>query len=122
MAIVSVNLLRYVRLVPWSRDYQPFGRCRSCLCPLLLSTGNLQTLGRLHSLDILRFLLIEQPLGFVYFGREKVVMFLELCHILPKGSDLSQKLRLGGSLNYWCITKGSARGQRRASTALPAKR
>ncbi|CAL9020904.1 unnamed protein product, partial [Prunus brigantina] len=107
MATVSVDLLRYVRLVPWSRDYQLFGRRRRCLCPLLpflLPTGGLQTLGRFRSLDILHFLLIKQPLFFVYFGREEVVMFLELGHFLPKGSHLSQKLCFDRSLNHRRIT------------------
>ncbi|CAL2228817.1 unnamed protein product [Prunus armeniaca] len=75
----------------------------------LLPTGGLQTLGRLGSLNALCFLLVNQPLGFVYFGREEIVMFLELSHFPPKGSHLSQKLRFDRGLKRWRITEGGAR-------------
>ncbi|CAL9030604.1 unnamed protein product, partial [Prunus brigantina] len=85
---------------------------RRCPCPLLsllLPTGGLQTLGRLGRLNVLLVLLVKQPLGFVYFRREEIVMLLEFCHFLPKGSHLSQKLRFDRGLKYWSITERSAR-------------
>ncbi|CAL8174231.1 unnamed protein product [Prunus armeniaca] len=103
MSAIDINFLQYMRLVPGCRNYQLFGGPKHCLCPLLtflVSIRGLQALGRLGCLNGLCLLLIEQLLCFVHFGRKKVVMFLQLCHILPKGSDLGQKLGIGRSLNY----------------------
>ena len=47
-----------------------------------------QAFGRVSRLDVLRGLLVQLPLGFVYFGRKVVVVLLKPSHVLSQRCDL----------------------------------